>query len=119
MKALFTICILLLGHECFASGKLSLQNNFYNDSERDIVYRPAIGLTVYEKIMNTVASNSWVGYGAQYLETQSDVNWFVAKSQIDVYHRSLTVSPGVLYKWLPDTETQDIITYLKIDYKLW
>jgi hypothetical protein len=120
-KALFTICILLFGHECFASGKISLQNNFYTDSGGDVEYRPALGLGIYEKLMKKAAVNSWVGVGSQFLETQSDVNWLVAKAQLDIYHRSLIVAPGVLYKRLLESgqDTDDVITYLKVDMVLW
>lgn len=117
MKLLTAIAILLTATMAQASGKLSLQNNLYDDGR---TYRPMVGLQVYEKLSKTLAVNSWMGYGVQPLEVRDDVNWFVAKAQVDVYMKRFTVSPGLQYKnILSGDGDQDFIPYIKVDYTIW
>lgn len=118
MKNLFLVLtISLFAKMSFASGKLSAQANMYENGHT----RPVFGLSVYEPIMSkNIAFNSWTGYGVQFLETQSDVNWFVTKAQLDVRVKSKwVVAPGIAYKWLPDTNVKQSMGYIKVDYSLW
>lgn len=101
---------------CYASGKLSVQGNFYDDGQQ---VRPMVGLSVYEKISKRLAFNGWAGYGNQFLETRNDVDWLVAKAQLDMNMKRLTVSPGVQYKVLLDDNFRDVIPYLRADFQLW
>lgn len=117
MKLLTAIAILLTATMASASGKISLQNNLYDDGK---TYRPMVGFQVYEMMTKTIGLNSWVGYGVQPLEVKDDVNWLVAKVQADVFMKKFTVSPGLQYKNILSGQGEDdFIPYLKIDYKLW
>lgn len=116
MKFTTFLITLLLSAACYASGKLSVQGNWYDDGKE---VRPMVGFNVYEKLAKRLAVNSWVGYGNQFLETHQDVNWFVAKAQLDMSMKRVTVSPGISYKALPDDNFHDVIPYLKLDLQLW
>ena len=101
----------------FATGKLSVQGNWYNDGQ---AVRPMVGLSVYEKLfVDNIHLNAWTGYGTQFLETNDDVNWYIAKAQIDIRNSRLTYAPGVLYKRLVNEQFEDVIPYLRLDYQLW
>ena len=114
---ILTLALIIAAGSAQASGKLSLQNNFYNNGTE---YRPLVGVAVYERLAKTLALNSWVGYGVQPLEIKGDVNWLVAKAQVDMeFSRRWTVAPGVQYKTLLDDATTDLVPYIKVDLKLW
>lgn len=99
----------------FASGKLSGQANMYEDG----AIRPTIGLSIYQPILGKVAFNSFLGYGVQELEVRDDVQWAIAKAQLDVRMSSWVVSPGMTYKYLPDTGVRQAIGFVKASYDLW
>lgn len=101
-----------------ASGKITLQNNFYNGGKD---YRPLIGLGIYEPILfkGKVAVNSWTGYGNQPFDLNPDVNWFTTKNQIDFHLSKITVSPGYQYSFVWPYKEERQWFYVKLDYKLW
>lgn len=117
MKYLLT-CVLgvLLPLSAMASGKISLQGNWYNEG-KDV--RPVVAIQAYEKVAKNLYLNAWAGYGNQFLEVRDDVDWAVAKAQIDMRMKQWTFSPGVQYKYLIDSRVDDVIPYLKADYQLW
>lgn len=116
MKHFFiALCVLASASVAGASGKLSLQNNFYKDG----TYRPMIGLAIYQKLIRDTAFNGWAGYGNQYLEDHDDVNWFVAKAQLDVYMKRFTVAPGVQVKHLPGENYSESMPYVKVELNIW
>lgn len=121
MRILFTILLALsLSTMAFASGKISIQGNYFGTESKDI--KPMAGFGVYEKVARNLYVNSWLGYGAQPLEHRaSDLDWFVAKAQLDLRMNRLTVSPGVQYKYVKDANVniQDTIPFVKLDYQLW
>lgn len=123
MKSLITLLLLTIcTQSAHATGKLSLQNNFPDGGNE---YRPTIGLMVYEKLTKDSALNMWTGYGQQFLAESQDVDWLVAKAQVDVYVKGFTVAPGIQYKYLVSGDeslspTKDNITaFVRLDYKLW
>lgn len=122
MKKIIIAALICLGATpAFASGKITLQNNLYDEGK---TYRPMVGLSVYEKLTKHVAVNSWLGYGIQPLEIKDDVNWLVGKLQADLkFGHKVTVSPGYQYKHLfgdSDTPSEDHhIPYFSISYQLW
>lgn len=121
MKNAFLIgLILLAGASAQASGKLTLQNNLYNDGT---TYRPTVGFGVYERVAKGLAVNAWTGYGVMPLESSDDTEWFVAKAQIDFEMsgrlKRLTVSPGITYKQIINEDFSDKIGFLRLDWKLW
>lgn len=113
MKTL--IALLLIGSSAFAGGKLSLQNNMYNDGKD---YRPQIGFGIYQPVFG-MAFNSWTGYGEQPLEAKRDSNWFTTKNQVDLFVGRMTISPGVQYIKAMSYDDQRTYAYLKLDYQLW
>lgn len=117
MKALSFLAILLFSATVFASGKISLQGNWY-DSGKNV--KPMVGFGVYEKLVKNAYLNAWTGYGVQPLEIKDDVNWYVAKAQVDMRFNKLTVAPGVQYKNLPNTPgTSQTYPYFRLDWQLW
>lgn len=117
MKVFFSIlATLLFATTVFASGKLSVQGNWYEEGK---AVRPTIGFSVYEKLIGKTYLNAWTGYGTQFLETHDDVNWYIAKAQVDMRFGNLTASPGLTYKKLVDDHFDDVIPYFKVDYQLW
>lgn len=122
MKKLIIASLICLGTvPAFASGKITLQNNLYDEGK---TYRPMIGFGVYEKLTKKLHLNAWTGYGIQPLEVKDDVNWLVAKAQVDMeMGKRLVVSPGYQYKHLfgdSDTPSEDHhIPYFSLSYKLW
>ena len=121
MKILLTVLLFFGAVSAEASGKLSLQNNFFQDLDgKGHTYRPMVGLGIYEFIFRKkVALNSWVGYGNQPLELTPDVNWFTAKVQLDFFVGDFTLAPGVQYSYIPTYHEDRLNPYLKIDYRLW
>lgn len=126
MKKLLMLAILLSCTGAMARGKLSLQNNLYNDGK---TYRPTLSFGVYEPFLKGVAVNAWAGIGAvpdddvDKAHWGSDTQWLVAKLQLDFQgSHSLegwTFSPGVSTKKLLNEDFQDNVGYLKVDYQLW
>jgi hypothetical protein len=103
-----------------AGGKLTLQNNLYNNGT---TYRPTVGFSVYQPLLKGLAFNGWTGYGVMPLEETDDTKWFVAKAQLDFELagklKNLTVSPGITYKNIVNENFDDKIGFLRLDYKLW
>lgn len=100
-----------------ASGKISLQNNFFEGGKK---YRPMIGLGIYEPIFGgSVALNSWTGYGNQPFDLNPDVDWFTTKNQIDFHFKRMTLSPGFQYSFVSPFGEERSWVYFKVDYKLW
>ena len=120
MRYFLTLIFMTFTMACapaFASGKLSLQNNFPDGGSK---YRPTFGLSVYEPITKSIAANFWTGYGEQFLEERDDVNWWVSKAQVDFNWKALTVSPGVQYKVLVSEGNEKVaVGFVRLDYKLW
>lgn len=103
-----------------ASGKLTLQNNFQNGGKD---YRPMVGFGIYEPITSLAHLNAWTGYGKVSLEDTEDVNWFVAKAQVDLHiFNKFTLAPGVQWRTIDSDHTdsrRDTTVYARIDYQLW
>lgn len=99
-----------------ASGKLSLQNNMFNDGKD---YRPMIGLAIYQPLIWKMSFTSWTGYGIQPLETKDDVNWFVTKNQVDFRYNKWTFSPGYHYQEVLKPRENKSYAFIKVDYQLW
>jgi hypothetical protein len=119
-RFIMALFIAFTAQTAFASGKLTLQNNLYNDGT---TYRPTVGFGVYERLFKGLAVNAWTGYGVMPLESSDDTEWFVAKAQIDFEMagklKNVTVSPGIQHKQIVNEDFSDNIGYLKIDWKLW
>lgn len=116
------IALILVPMTSFASGKITLQDNVYDNGE---THRQMVGLNVYESLKNVLpmgkylAVNAWAGYGVMPLEVKGDVDWLVAKAQVDMYFGKITVSPGYQYKMLPGESHREHIPFIKFDYVLW
>ncbi len=117
----FALILTMTSVQAMASGKITLQNNFFQDNVNGgHDYRPMIGVQVYEFLIGKkVAVNSWTGYGVQPLELKSDVEWFTTKNQLDFFVGRFTVSPGLQYAWIPTYNEHRLNPYLKLDWKLW
>ena len=114
---LFAVAVMFTTPMAMASGKLTLQNNFFEGGKE---YRPMMGLNIYEPIGDgSLAFNSWTGYGTQPFDIHPDVDWFTTKNQVDFYFQRLTVSPGIQYSFVLPWEEDRTWLYLKLDYKLW
>ncbi len=115
MKSLF-ITVLLFATTALAGGKLTLQNNFYEEGKE---YRPMIGIGIYQKLIWKTAFNSWTGYGQVPYEMKEDTKWFTSKNQIDFEFERLTVSPG--YQYMEHINSKEVKSqfYVRLDYKLW
>lgn len=120
IRILIALTIALSASAASASGKLIAQANGYNDGRNT---RPMVGFTVYERFFKTMAFNGFVGSGIQDLEVSEDVNWFVAKAQIDFELskglRGLTFSPGIMHKRLFGEEVSDNVGFARLTYQLW
>lgn len=121
MKYILTaIFCLFVASTSNAMGKLSLQNNLYQDGKGGHTYRPMIGLSVYEFIIGKkVAFSSWTGYGNQFLELSEDVNWLSTKNQLDFFVGRFTLAPGIQYSYIPTFKDHRMMPYLKVDMRLW
>lgn len=118
MKFVFTLLVLFTPLACsqaFASGKISLQNNFPDGGK---AYRPLVGFSVYEPVTKYAALNFWTGFGQQFVEEREDVNWLVTKGQVDIFAGKFTIAPGVQFKKASGVE-HDVMGFVRIDYKLW
>lgn len=121
IRLLIAALLVLFVQGAFASGKITLQNNFQNGGKE---YRPMVGFNVYEPVTSLAHLNLWTGYGKQYIdEFTEDVNWWVSKAQLDlhVFHK-LTVAPGVQYRVVDRPileDKKDTTVYVKLDYQLW
>lgn len=79
-----------------------------------------VGFSVYQKVARNLFVNAWAGYGSQPLENRgTDLNWYVAKAQLDFQMKRLTIAPGVQHKNLPDENFHDTYPYIRVDYQLW
>jgi hypothetical protein len=118
MKKLIIATLICLGSvPAFASGKITLQNNLYNDGK---TYRPMVGFGVYEKLVRSIHLNAWAGVGNQPLEVRDDVTWLVAKVQADVrFGKRITVSPGYQYKNILSMHHSEHVPYFALSYQLW
>lgn len=116
MKLILSILTILTLTQAHATGKLSLQNNVYNSGQ---TYRPALGFSMYEPFFKRFASNTFLGYGNMPLEAKSDVNWFVAKTQLDIYVGKWTIAPGVQAKYIAPYKETELMEFVKIDMRLW
>lgn len=126
MKKLLMLAILLSCTGAMARGKLSLQNNLYNDGK---TYRPTLGFSVYEPFLKGVALNAYAGAGSapdedpKNVRWSTDAHWAVAKVQLDFQgsHKldGWTISPGLGYKTLIGEEYSDSYGFLRIDKTLW
>lgn len=113
--------IALSAQSAMASGKLIAQINGYDDAKKP---RPMVGFTVYEKVLKGLAVNSFVGAGVQELEVKDDVNWFIAKAQLDFELagklKHFTLSPGLQYKDLiGETDDAETMGFLRVTYQVW
>lgn len=112
--------VLFVSFGAFASGKLTLQNNFQNGGKD---YRPMVGFGIYEPITSLAHLNAWTGYGKVALEDTEDVNWFVAKAQVDLHiFNKFTLAPGVQWRAVDSDHMdrkKDTTVYARIDYQLW
>lgn len=108
---------LFSGASAEASGKITLQNNFFDGGKK---YRPMIGFGIYEPLFaGTVALNSWTGYGNQPFDLNPDVDWLTTKNQIDFHLSRFTLSPGFQYSFVSPFSDERAWVYVKLDYKLW
>lgn len=124
MKKLFIIlATLTMASTAMATGKLVLQNNFYDFGKSEDIYKPMIGFAVYEKLMSNTHFNSWIGGGSTPMEESDDVRWLVAKAQLDIQIKKVTVSPGFQYKHIfgdDDSLAKDIqMPFFALSYNLW
>lgn len=118
MKRLILSLALLACAPAFGAGKLILQNNFPDGGKQ---YRPAFGLSIYEPIVkDLLALNLWAGYGREWMEQESDVDWIVSKAQVDISYKKFVVSPGARYRFLPgEDKGSDVYGYVRLSYQLW
>ncbi len=122
MKLFATIFVLSIAlftslPEASASGKITLQNNFFENGQK---YRPMIGLGIYEPMFGgLVALNSWSGYGNQPFDFNPDANWMTTKNQLDFHIKRFTISPGFQWSYVLPYEEERSWVFLKVDYKLW
>lgn len=115
MKKL-VMMLLLLTSNAFASGKLQVQGNV-TDGEN---VRPQVGFAIWHPLMKKVAFNSWTGWGVRPYDDQEDVNWLVAKNEVQLFlGKRWTVSPG--FEWGHDFTSQQSLNkfYVRADLKLW
>jgi hypothetical protein len=118
MKSILVLISLLFSLSVFASGKISVQPQYFTHSQK---VTPMVGLSVYEKILiPEIAYNGWVGYGDQAFESRENVNWFSMKHSIDLQVTNrVTLSPGIqTVKSSKDTDYENRYL-LKVSYKLW
>lgn len=120
IRLFFALAIAFAATTASASGKIFAQANGYNNGKDT---RPMIGFTVYEKLLKGLAFNGFVGSGIQDLEVSDDVNWFVAKGQLDFElagkFRNVVVSPGIMHKALIGDDVSDNIGYFRVSYQIW
>jgi hypothetical protein len=118
MKKLILIAsVYLFSCAAMASGKMSLQLNGYDKGNRP---RPQAGLVIYEKLLENVYVNTFVGIGEQPLEVKDDVQWFVAKLALETQvSKKWNFAVGYSYKNLLDGATTDHIPFIKATYILW
>ncbi len=120
MKLLISIFVLIFSMSAFATGKISVQGNYFDQNPKEL--KPLYGFSVYQKVARNLFVNSWLGYGAQPLEQRaSDINWYVGKAQLDFQMNRLTVAPGVQYKYVKsgDLKIKDTIPFVKAEFQLW
>ena len=70
------VALMLMASNAFASGKLAVGGQFNVNSEQ---VTPTVGLSVYEKLVDDLALNSWAGLGEQPFELKEDVRWYTVK----------------------------------------
>jgi hypothetical protein len=116
MKYILSIVLFVTMNVAHGMGKLSLQNNFYNNGKD---YRPQMGLVIYQPLIWKMAFNSFTGFGIQPLEEQKDVKWFVTKNQIDFKYNKWTFSPGYQYQETLQDDVVKQFAFVKVDYQLW
>lgn len=115
MLSMLTILLIVTGAtSAQATLKLQTQGNFY---EKDLV-KPQVGLSYYEKLWKFTAVNAYAGYGNIPEAELSDINWYVAKAQVDIYWGKFTIAPGYQYKAGHPGGDEVHHPYIRIDYKL-
>jgi hypothetical protein len=118
MKKILVLMSLLFSMSVFASGKLTVQPQYFGNSHK---VTPMIGLSIYEKIFTPkVAYNGWIGYGDQAIVDKDNVSWFSMKNMIDfqVTNR-LVLSPGIQTVKSSKDERYENRYLVKASYKLW
>ena len=114
MRNLFLF--LTLSTTAMASGKLTLQPNFWLGEDK---VTPMIGLGIYEPLVKVyIAYNGWTGYGEQPV-LKGGVHWLTSKHDLDLYWDKLTISPGyTALLVLPYQKFQHNV-HVKFTYKIW
>lgn len=77
-----------------------------------------VGFSVYEKLQDNVAINSWVGYGKVQRELETP-EWFNMSHMVEFYLDRLTLGAGYKMAWDP---TQDVVDHgvaARIAFRLW
>ena len=121
-KLLFGLLFSLIA---YATGSVSIEPR-YDFYSKDPFY--IVALSVWEPITKTVAYNGWFGIGDDFEKNGPNQrlfqNWWVAKNQLDVKVKSLTVSPGVRVQYNDSADDSAVPTWLeeafiRVSYKLW
>ena len=117
---------LAFSSQAFATGSVSVEPR-YDFYSKDSFY--ILSLSVWEPISKKVTYNGWLGIGDD-LDKETHINdrlfqnWVVAKNQLDVKVKKLTVSPGFRIQYNDNADETEVPkwldeAFLKISYQLW
>lgn len=115
MKGFFLSILVFAGLMANASLKLTLQENLYDQAKKP---RSMFGLGWYQPLMEGAALNTWLGVGSEPFEVKEDVDWFTAKSQVDMIFGRFTLSPGLAYKYAMPYDEGKVFPYIRVDFKI-
>lgn len=118
LKLFFLAIFTLLSVNCFASGKISVQGNYFWQSKQ---WFPQVGLSVYERLVgNTLAYESWTGGGGQDFELHPDIRWYTTKQDLVLnLGHNLALAGGVQISYIRPYNEFNNNAHVKLSVKLW
>lgn len=112
--------LLLVSTNLFASGKITLNGNYFTKTERTL---PSVGVNSYEDTGLGFAVDTYVGTGIAPRYNWPDVYWWVARADVVFpLSENLTISGGATLRmseqeWIGVEDESNI--HVKVSYKIW
>ena len=120
MKMKKILFLLFLSANCFASGKVSLEPDYYLNYKK---LGAKSGISIYEHLFGPLSYNGWSGVGVRPKYYSDAVFWAVSQHSLEFWVKKVAVAPGygLFYNNSDDGLPKGIeqVVSLKLTYKIW
>lgn len=104
----------------FGSGKLQIKPGYFFKAEK---FGGQAGLSIYEKITDSVALNQWLGIGSQPRAFEESVFYAVSETSFESWYDKLGLAVGYKFQHADKSNEPVLISehgvFFKAYYKLW